>query len=573
MRRAVILTLCVVICLIQQCCIEVLAETPKFVSTGDAISSVCLRPMKGDYAQPEQAELTAHRISFKNAAGYRLRGWHCTSEGSTQSILFCMGNTGNISLMLPYAQILQEAGYDVLLFDYQGYGASEGVAGISSLLTDSLAAFDFLQEHTGRSAKDIGVFGVSLGSILALTVAAEKQAGAVAVEDAFIPGEMLDRFSRRLTGDNALAKMTLKGMKTLLLGRVDPLNNVTKLKCPVFFMHGERDRLLPPSGTWRIAQKATTSRRVWLIPKTGHAPESLETNDQEYAQQLGTFFREAFAGTVDEPEIELTIEPPATKGQQFTVTAVVTTSDQNASHPMMLAVVDERGRRYFETFWLAGTATVVTETRYRPLHAFAIRYHHVTPKGETWEPELSPFSQALATYHRHAANVLNGSLAADYLTRSNGFGFSTNQRMIPGFPAAAATEVLRQSATLDMAPQRIKTRYARLLARLHCWPDHRLGDGQSLDMAAFGEAMLKCLPPDPDDYYELQNGGMQLSFRDTIVGDSLFRLAKLRLREGKPEEARRLLRQHVSVLPEGFPTNLTEERIQTINKLSDLVKE
>ena len=565
--------LCIAISILLLCQNARCAELPKFADTSDPISGVCLRPMKGDYAQPEEANLTAEEVFFPNAAGHKLRGWHCRVEGSQQSILFCMGNTGNASLMLPYAKILNQAGYDVLLFDYQGYGESEGVAGVSSLLTDSLAAFDFLKEHTGRPAEDIGVFGVSLGSILAITVAAEKQAGAVAVEDAFIPDEMLDRFSRRITVDNALTRMTLQGMKTLLLGRVDPLINVAKLKCPVFFLHGERDRLLPPSGTWRIPEKAKTPKRVWLIPKTGHAPESLETNDQEYAQQLATFFHDAFGGTVDEPQIELDVTPPTRPKAKFVVKATVGIEDANANRPMMLTVVDERGRRSFQPFWITGKATVMAETRYRPAQAFAVRYHYVTPKGETWEPELSTYSQALATYHKHASDVLNGSLAADYLTRFNGLGFSRYKRMIPKFPVADTAALLQQIDNLNTAPDRIKARYARLLARLHCWPEDRMGNAPPTDVKAFGEAMLKCLPANPDAYYELQNGGMQLSFRDTIVGDSLFRLAKLRLQDGKPEEARQLLRQHVSVLPEGFPTNLSEERIQSIQRLSDLVSE
>lgn len=83
--------------------------------------------------------------------------------------------------------------------------------------------------------------------------------------------------------------------------------------------------------------------------------------------------------------------------------------------------------------------------------------------------------------------------------------------------------------------------------------------------------MLQFLPAEPDRYYELQNAGFQLAFRDTVVGDSLFRLAKKRLANGKPEIARDLLRTHVSVLPERAPTNLTEERILSINSLEDLI--
>ena len=204
--------------------------------TSDPVSQLCLHPWKGDFRKPEDADLRADEIYFANASGHKLRGWLFEYKDAKQSILFCMGNAGNISLMLPYAKILQDAGFEVLLFDYQGFGNSEGAAGINSLLTDSLAAFNFLVESRGRRPQNIGVFGVSLGSVLALTVAAEKQAGAVAVEDAFIANEQIDQLSKRyIRQDNTIARYALASVKALLLGRVDPLRNVARLKSPVFF--------------------------------------------------------------------------------------------------------------------------------------------------------------------------------------------------------------------------------------------------------------------------------------------------------------------------------------------------
>ena len=138
--------------------------------TSDPISQLCLHPWKGDFRKPKDAHLAADEVYFTNASGHQLRGWLFEAEDAQKSILFCMGNAGNISLMLPYAKILQDAGFEVLLFDYQGFGNSEGAAGINSLLSDSLAAFDFLIDSRGRMPQDIGIFGVSLGSVLALTV-------------------------------------------------------------------------------------------------------------------------------------------------------------------------------------------------------------------------------------------------------------------------------------------------------------------------------------------------------------------------------------------------------------------
>ena len=82
--------------------------------------------------------------------------------------------------------------------------------------------------------------------------------------------------------------------------------------------------------------------------------------------------------------------------------------------------------------------------------------------------------------------------------------------------------------------------------------------------------MLQYLPDKPEDYYELGNARFQLTFRDSVVGDSLFRLAKARLSNGQINEARKLLRLHISFLPEHVSTDLNEEKISTINTLNDL---
>ncbi len=75
----------------------------------------------------------------------------------------------------------------MFLFDYQGFGGSEGVATAMSLHGDAISAFDYLTAQRKLKPSEIGVFGVSLGSPLAIAVAAQRGAAAVAVEDLMLP--------------------------------------------------------------------------------------------------------------------------------------------------------------------------------------------------------------------------------------------------------------------------------------------------------------------------------------------------------------------------------------------------
>lgn len=575
----------IVVGMVLQCCLtseQAWAGPIARVDAADPLSQSCINPMKGDFYTPEQAGMVVDEVRFPNAAGHNLRGWFFPNPQASQSILFCMGNTGNISLMLPYAQIFQQSGYEVLLFDYQGFGESEGVAVIGSLLSDSLAACDFLIAHTGRPADQTGIFGVSLGSILALAVAAERSLGAVAVESVFLPEQEVDRFTRRIVENNPAAALGLRIAKSLLLGRVDPVRNVSRLTCPVFFMHGVQDRLLRATGSVHVYNAMHGPKRLWLMPATGHAPESLEVNDREYESQLRAFFREAFSESFDQVQVRRLVCSEPSENQTFDVTCQLTIPAWPDETPVQLCLMDGRGRTAFRNLWIdpaqtvdQGRGTRMTEVQiadlyFRPTQAYAVRSHHVTTDRPFWRSDLSPFSAALIEYKRCSRRILNGDQAERILTAQHGIHFNRYQYLVPRFPHRSVTELLQSVEQIESAPPRIQARYARLLARLHCWPEAQLDGAASQLRDACGECVMKLLPQDPDAYYELRDADLQLTFRDVVVGESLFRLAQNRLRDGRIQEARSLLQKYVSVLPSEVATKLTEQQIQSITTPEDL---
>jgi len=548
---------------------EVLKGRP----TSDPISQASLHPWKGDFRTPAEVDLPADEVYFRNATGQRLRGWIFTAEESTQTILFCMGNTGNISLMLPYAKIFQDAGFEVLLFDYQGYGNSEGVASISSLLGDATAAFDFLVDSRQRKPADIGVFGVSLGSLLALTVAVEKEAGAVAVEDVFIPQEQIDNLaSRYIQKNDTIAQFAMTTFKALFLSRVDPLQNVKKLKAPLFLLHGVNDWLLPPSGTMKVAKARTGLKRVWLMQETGHAPESLEVNDDEYAAQLQSFFTEAFQQRLSEPK--LSVNSTQKEPRKWVVRLGVDAGTSNREElPVQIVLANERGQTFFRNELVKGKKQLTVTTRFQPTHASAIYFRNTQDIGATWEPKLSKFSKALQGYRRIAHQVFRSERTCEYLCIKGGEFFYTNRGMLGRYSSSLVNKSLQHLPSADGMPERIKARYAGLLARIDRWShwDKKQAESQASGIP-FAEKMLEYLPEDPDGYYEIGNARFHLKFRDSVVAHSLYELAKARLVAGRPSEAQELLRQHVATLPDWFGTNLTEERISSIESLDDLRK-
>ncbi len=559
--------------------------------TADPVSSACLFPWGADFTTPEQAGLQAETVRFSNRHGTELRGWYFTAENSTHTILFCMGNTGNVSLMLPYANILQQGGFDVLLFDYSGFGQSAGAASVVTLLDDTHAALDYLLQERQRSLSEIGLFGVSLGSIPALTIAADRQPAAVAVEDVFVPETEINRWLPYRDRLSTLEQLALRSLETLILPKVDPRRNAARLKCPLLLMHGVQDKLLPPVGSIHVAESATGPTQVWLMDNTGHAPDSLEVNDLEYAQQLTGFFDQAFSNAMVGHEVSFQTKQTEQPNRPYEVTADVRSiltplpgghaPDSNASgsnitglpQPIEIMFTDRRGRFHCERRFLQATDRVQISLSFAPTDAFAITAKNIVRTDDgRWEPQYSDYARTMHNFQRCLASLFQHRTNGDVFTYDRGAYFYDN-RFHPRLPVL---EPQRLQSVLDQIPQpedipeRLRPRYARLLARLQCWPESRCNIPDRQGNLTCAELMLKYCPDEVGSYYELGNARIELGFSDSVVGDALFQLAASRLQQGRVQEAQDLLRYHLRVLPGFVDTNLTEERILSISTPNDL---
>lgn len=393
------------------------------------------------------------------------------------------------------------------------------------------------------------------------------------MEDVFIPQEQIDKLAvRYVRKDDTVAQFAMATLKALLLTRIDPLQNVQKLDAPLFLLHGVNDWLLPPSGTIKVAKATAGPRRVWLMQNTGHAPESLEVNDLEYASQLQTFFKQAFQKKFVEPK--LTFNAKRTALQQWNVELRVDCTEFAQQRiPVQIVLADERGRTFFSNELVTGKQDFAFATRFLPTHASVVQFQNVQNTAESWEPQLSEFSSALQGYREIAHLLFRSERTCEYLCVKGGEFFYTRQDLLGSFPKTLVQKLLTTLPQSDDLPDRIKARYAVLLARLDRWSELVKHNSDSTpSRIPLAEKMLEYLPDDPDGYYEIGNARFHLKFRDSVVAHSLYELAKARLVAGEPAQARELLRQHVATLPDWAGTNLTEERIASIKSLADLQK-
>jgi pimeloyl-ACP methyl ester carboxylesterase len=145
-------------------------------------------PDAATYAQPAQFGLKHEDVFFRVPDGSRLHGWWLPAlrQPALGSVLHLHGNAANITNHLPLAAWLPQAGYDVLMFDYRGFGRSEGRPSLHGVVDDAAAALAELRKRA-HTADRLVLFGQSLGGATALRLLARDAQGvrAAIIDSAF----------------------------------------------------------------------------------------------------------------------------------------------------------------------------------------------------------------------------------------------------------------------------------------------------------------------------------------------------------------------------------------------------
>lgn len=133
---------------------------------------------------PRESGMPYDEWRLTTVDGATVHAWRIRAQESRGAIVFCHGNAGNIASRIDKAAVLVTGGFDVVLFDYRGYGASSGTVGEEGTYVDAETVWSKLVE-TGTLPEHIVVFGESLGGAVAIELARRRHVGALVVEDTF----------------------------------------------------------------------------------------------------------------------------------------------------------------------------------------------------------------------------------------------------------------------------------------------------------------------------------------------------------------------------------------------------
>ena len=214
-------------------------------------------PSRTVSASPQAFGLTSEELSLPSGDGVILRGWRIRGTGR-RALLFFQGNAGNVSDRLDRARIINRRfGLDVFLVDYRGYGRSTGAPDEEGLYRDARAVYAAALER-GFPPKRILLFGESLGSAVAIDLAAEKPSGGVILETPFL--SIL-----------AMARVHYPYVPRFLVrSRFDNAAKIGAIHSPKLFLVAQRDEIAPPAQGRDLFERAPQPKTLYVIPAAGH---------------------------------------------------------------------------------------------------------------------------------------------------------------------------------------------------------------------------------------------------------------------------------------------------------------
>jgi fermentation-respiration switch protein FrsA (DUF1100 family) len=207
-------------------------------------------------ATPEDFDLPYSDVSIRSGGG-SLHGWLIEGEGTPW--LWSHGNGGNISHRLEHAALLHRRfGMPLLLYDYRGYGRSEGEPTEEGTYADVHAALAKMTGMIGCHESAVISYGQSLGGAVATRMATSVHMMALILESTFTS-----------VGD-VVARTFARPVARAFSGTYDTHSRIASVDAPVLFMHGSADDVVPPDMSRRLFVSARAPKTIRVLAGARH---------------------------------------------------------------------------------------------------------------------------------------------------------------------------------------------------------------------------------------------------------------------------------------------------------------
>ncbi len=235
-------------------------------------------PSRELIAMPDTVGLAYEAVTITTDDGVTLDGWFIPARQARGVLVFFHGNAGNISHRLDSLKVFNDLGLATLIFDYRGYGRSQGQPSEQGTYRDAEATWRYLVEERRIAAQDIVLFGRSLGAAIAVHLAIEHTPKALILESAFTS-----------VPDMAAEVYPFLPVRWLARFRYDTEAYLQSVSCPVLIVHSREDDIIPFAHGRRLFAVAHEPKQLLEI-RGGHN-DGFVVSRQTYVDGLDTFLK------------------------------------------------------------------------------------------------------------------------------------------------------------------------------------------------------------------------------------------------------------------------------------------
>lgn len=223
--------------------------------------------------EPDRLMLDFKEIVVPTKDQQKLHGWLLKGTSPVKgTIIFLHGNAQNISYHIHSVRWLPKHGYNVFLYDYQGFGRSTGKASVSNSIDNFGSVIDTLNASLPENQRQYSVFGQSLGGALAIAAVAKNQHktrfNALIVDSAFSGFRII---AKEKMSQLMLTKPFSGLLQYLFTSQPDILKEIASIKStPILILHGRSDKIVPPTHAKRLFNQAKQPKHMHLQAGARH---------------------------------------------------------------------------------------------------------------------------------------------------------------------------------------------------------------------------------------------------------------------------------------------------------------
>jgi pimeloyl-ACP methyl ester carboxylesterase len=236
----------------------------------------------GDYQLPFEDVFV--NVDDRDSQNERIHAWWIPAPAEDRSdrcLIYLHGSALNIQSNITHAKRFYQMGFSVFLVSYRGYGKSDGAfPSEAKVYADARSAWRYLIDQKGFEARNIFIYGHSLGGAVAIQLAlTHPDAGGLIVESTFTSiGDMARR----------IPKYRIFPLDLLVHQRFDSISKVGRLQIPVLYIHGTADTYVPPEMSRKLFDHTASYKQIKLIDGGGHN-NSAHVGGAEYLQAVRNF--------------------------------------------------------------------------------------------------------------------------------------------------------------------------------------------------------------------------------------------------------------------------------------------